>query len=374
MRVGFLASDLTGRHGWGSYSLNLIRALAAQGIELTILAARNSPPVDDLDIHPILPGVTPIERFFLPRLAAVLPRTRALLRGCDIIHAAIEPYAPLAAWAVGGRQLFITGHGSYVRLASARRWPASMIYRQTFRRGMLVCVSRYTASVAGEALPGVRTVVVNNGVEAGRFLTLERPPKAEKSAPLVLSVGAVKARKGTLELVRAMAVVRREIPAARCAIVGSLTTEPDYVTRVRAEIARLGLEGCIDLPGRVPEADLLDWYTRADVFVMPSINDGWKFEGYGLVYLEAGAAGLPVIGATQSGAEDAISDGVTGLLARQEHLAADLPELILRILRDRALAARMGAAGREKARAQTWARVAEQMAALYGAALQKSPG
>ena len=141
------------------------------------------------------------------------------------------------------------------------------------------------------------------------------------------------------------------------------------MAKVRATILELDLSDCVHLLGHVPEAVLMGWYHAADVFAVPSMNDGWRFEGYGLIYLEAGAAGLAVIGTTENGGEDAIEDGVTGLLIPQSRVADELPRAILRLLHDPALAAQMGASGREKAARQTWDQVAAEMNKHYHDAL-----
>ncbi len=166
-----------------------------------------------------------------------------------------------------------------------------------------------------------------------------------------------------------MAAVRQRVPDAQCVIIGSLDMGPDYVGRVRAAITTLGLQNCVHLMGRVPDETLLGWYGAADVFVLPSINSEWKFEGYGLVHMEASAAGLPVIGTRDCGAEDAIDDGVTGLLVPQIGIAEALLQAIVALLSDSERARRMGEAGRAKAQNQTWDHVAQQMIALYEAAL-----
>jgi phosphatidylinositol alpha-1,6-mannosyltransferase len=137
---------------------------------------------------------------------------------------------------------------------------------------------------------------------------------------------------------------------------------------VRGEIGRLGLVETVRLLGHVPEDVVMGWYAKADVFAVPAMNDNGKFEGYGLVYLEASAAGLPVIGTTDNGAEDAIDDGVTGLLIPQNQVSEQLPGAILRLLRDPELAERMGAAGRIKAAGQTWDHVARRMLDVYNEA------
>ncbi|MCS7072343.1 MAG: glycosyltransferase family 4 protein, partial [Anaerolinea sp.] len=312
-----MTADLTYRHGWAHYSLSVARALHRTGVDLLVIAPQGSPAIDDIDIHvpvyPILPTVDPLARRMLARQLALVPHVRRLLRTCDAVHSAVELFAPLAALAAGRRPLVITGHGTYVRLPR-RPFPSGAIYRWAFQRGTLACVSRYTAGEARRALPGVRTVVIPNGIDADRFASVEPVPHPH---PTVISVGAVKARKGTLPLIRALARVRTHVPDVRAYIVGSLTAEPDYVRAVQAEIDRLELSAVVRLTGRIDQQELLALYAQADVFALPSVNVDGKFEGYGLALLEASAAGLPVIGSRDCGAEDAIVDGETGLLVPQ---------------------------------------------------------
>ncbi len=355
------------KHGWAQYSLSLIRALNKAGVRMTIVAARNSPPLEGI-VHQILPAVVPRERGFMLQLMAQTIKTRRLLRDCDVIHVLVEPYVPLGAWIAGKRPLLVTGHGSYVQMAEHERWPFNGLYRQSFQRSTLVCVSHYTAKVAQSALPGVRTVVVNNGVDAARFADIIPAPD---NPPMLLAVGAVKSRKGQLELVHAMPKVLQQFPDARCVIIGNLTSDREYAQQVQETVKALKLSEHVLLLGHVPEETLLDYYRRATVFVLPSINQGWKFEGYGLVHLEASAVGLPVIGTTDCGAEDAIDDGVTGLLVPQADVGKKLPEAIIRLLRHPVLAKQMGVAGREKARRQTWDTVAGEMLAVYNQAVSE---
>ncbi len=367
MRVGLLTADLSHAHGWAHYSLSLLLALRAAGAEVTVVAAHNSPDVPGVTLHRLLPALTPARRGLLPAQLRAAGAVRAALRDCHVVHAAVEPFAPAAAWSAGARPLFVTAHGSYTGLLARRRWPAGAVYRRALRRATLVCVSQYTARNVAAALPGARAVVIPNGIDPARFDHLP-PLAAPKRGPTVLAVGAVKPRKGTLELVRALAVVRQTIPAAQAVIIGTLDAEPGYAAQVRAEIAALGLADAVHLLGHAPEDTLLAWYGAADVFALPARAVGGRFEGFGLAYLEAGAAGLPVIGTTGCGAEDAIVDGVTGLLLPQAQVTDALPGAIIALLADPARAARMGAAGRERARAQTWARAAQQTLALYAAA------
>lgn len=363
LHIGILAPDLTHQHGWAHYSLSVIEALRRTGVRMTVIAARNSPPIDGIDVLPLLPTVDPLERGMLARLAAAYPRVRAAFAACDVIHSHIEPYAPLAAAVAGERPLFITGHGSYVRAARARSAPVRALYAWAFRRATVVCVSRYTAHVTAATFPGVRTAVVNNGIDFARFGAIQH---SGGDSPTVLSVGAVKERKGTLELVGAMALVREAIPNARCQIVGSLELEPETVVRVRDTIHKLRLGDSVALLGRVSDDDLMRLYASAEVFALPSVNVDWKFEGYGLALIEASAAGLPVIGSRNCGAEDAVQDGVTGLLIAQgEGMDTALAQAIIGLLRDPAAARAMGERGRAWAASQTWDNAADALVRLF---------
>ena len=111
------------------------------------------------------------------------------------------------------------------------------------------------------------------------------------------------------------------------------------------------------------------WFSAADVFALPAMNDGLWFEGFGLVLVEAGAAGRAVVGTDGCGVADAIEHGATGLVISQENVAEELPRALLELLENPSKAATMGAAGRLRAQSQTWAAVAEQVIDLYQRAL-----
>ncbi len=362
-RVGFLTGDIGVRHGWARYSQDLLLALQRAGLPMVVVSARNSPPNDVLEQQRLLPDVSPAPRRQLARSLLAAPAAARALRQCDLLHSLVEPCAAAGHRVAGRRPHLVTAHGSYVRLLTQRPWPAGALWRRALTRAQLVCVSSYTARVAQQVIPGAQPAVIPNGIDAQRFL---RPAAAMTArGPTLLSVGAPKPRKGTLELVQAMAQVVAALPPAQCVIIGDLQAAPQYVARVRGEIRRLGLEQHVRLTGQVDEPTLLGWYAAAQAFALPSLNVGLRFEGFGLVHLEAAAAGLPVIGTRDCGAEDAIVDGETGLLLPQENVVDALATAIVALLRDPQRARRMGEAGRARAQGQTWERVAAELIALY---------
>ncbi|MCE2470944.1 MAG: glycosyltransferase, partial [Anaerolineae bacterium] len=163
--------------------------------------------------------------------------------------------------------------------------------------------------------------------------------------------------------------VRERLPEAQCLIMGNPQAGSAYTQRVRDTIDRLGLADNVHILGFV-EAELMrGWLAAADVFALPAMNDGWFFEGFGLSVLEASAAATAVIGTDNCGVADAIEDGVSGLIIPQAGVTEALPRALLELLLDPEKAARMGAAGRERAREQTWERVADQVIEVYRNAL-----
>ncbi len=364
MHIGFLAADLTRSHGWAEYSVNLLTALQRLGVQVTVLTARNSPAEFHIPSQAILPTVTPLDRAMLARQMLLYPTARRALTDCDLIHTAVELYAPLASVLARRRPLVVTVHGSYAHLPHLRGGVVDRVYTRAFWRAKLVCVSHYTAQVMAGIMPNANITMVNNGVDPTRYATLP-PLKGAKRGPTILTVGGVKPRKGTRELVNAVARVKTIIPDIQCLIAGSLKQHPEYVATIREDIARYNLQGNVHLMGFVSDEELMGWYGAADMFVMPSLNEGWKFEGFGLVHLEASAAGLPVIGTRGCGAEDAIVEGKTGLLVDQANLGDDLPRAILALLIDPTRAKRMGKAGRVRAQTMTWDHTAKQMLEVY---------
>jgi glycosyltransferase involved in cell wall biosynthesis len=315
-----------------------------------------------------LPSLVPRDRGVFPRLLAAYPQTRAILKDCDLIHCCVEPFVPLAALVAGKRPFFQAGVGSYLHNSAWQRPPLTTIYRRAIERSTIVCISNYTAKVARAEFPNTPVEVVTLGIDPTRFEHL--PPLAEpKRGKIILTAGGIKHRKGTLPLVKAMAVVREQIPDVRCIILGNTADQSSYTQQVRAAISELNLVDCVELRGFVADEALRAWYGAADLFVLPSMNDGWIFEGYGLVHMEASAAGLPVIGTYGCGVEDAIDNGVTGLLVSQENIDAELPQAIIRLLNDPNTRAAMGAAGKHRAQQHTWAKVAQAMIKLYEGSL-----
>ena len=175
--------------------------------------------------------------------------------------------------------------------------------------------------------------------------------------PTLITVARLLRRKGVDVTLEALARLRVEFPDLAYVVVGDGPELP----RLR-EIARsLQVEDAVRFVGRVPHEATPEHYAAADIFIHPNRQTGeGDVEGFGIVFLEAGACGLPVVGGNSGGTPDAIRHGVTGYLVDGTSPAA-VARAIEPLLRDADLRRRMGQAGREWSRQFTWERAAERI-------------
>ncbi len=363
MRIAILAANPVKTHGWGRYAHDLIIALAGQGHQIVLITSTDAASRTDLpvtDYYLALPPLTPAPRFSSLRLLKEINNVRRMVETCGLAHVVAEPYVLSVP---GNHPLVVSAHGTYVPQTSQRR-VTGVLYRHAYRRALILCGSSYTERRVRAVLPDARTRVITYGVDFDFYHRPVDPAHLPKKAgPTILAVGQHKPRKGFHILAQAMKHVCAAIPDAQAVFIGD-TSDKAYVEGIQAQLAADGLTNAVQILGRVPEETLLGWYHAADVFTLPGIYTGGRFEGFGLVYLEASAAGLPVVGTLNSGAEDAIRDGETGFLVPQNDPGA-VAQTVIRLLSDDDLRREMGAAGAAYARQNTWEHVAGRVLAAY---------
>lgn len=161
---------------------------------------------------------------------------------------------------------------------------------------------------------------------------------------VIVSVGRLVHRKGQDKLVEAMPEILDEFPDAHLLFVG-VGPHLEYIHKRAIE---LGVIENISFVGRVQYRELPKFISVGEIFAMPSRSRlaGLEVEGLGIVYLEASACGLPVVGGKSGGAPDALLEGETGFAVDGEK-PSEIAAAIRTLLRDPALAARMGARGRQ---------------------------
>lgn len=177
--------------------------------------------------------------------------------------------------------------------------------------------------------------------------------------PVVVCVSRLVPRKGQDTLIRALPALQRRVPEAALLLVGG----GPYRSRLQRLARRQGVTTDVIFTGTVPHEELPAHFAAGDVYAMPCRTraGGLDVEGLGIVYLEASASGLPVLAGDSGGAPDAVRHGETGFVADGRDPAAVAGRLA-ELLTDRAMAARMGAAGRRWVEAEwRWQAQAERL-------------
>jgi glycosyltransferase involved in cell wall biosynthesis len=182
-----------------------------------------------------------------------------------------------------------------------------------------------------------RVLTIHNGLDLSDWSTASRSAKTSGRV-LIATVGNIRAVKGHDVLIRAAALTMPRFPNALFSIAGDVL-EPAYFAELQSLIRDLNLSDHFVFAGGV--TDLRRYLAETDIFVLPS-----RSEGFSNAIVEAMAASLPVVATNVGGNSEAVQDGISGLLVPREDPAA-LSSAINRLLADPAMAAAMGAAGRE---------------------------
>lgn len=156
---------------------------------------------------------------------------------------------------------------------------------------------------------------------------------------VVLTVGRLVARKGQDVVIQAMKRMRRDVPECVYVVVG------DGPDRARLENLAGETGEPVMFLGSLPQKEKNALFHVCDVFVMPSRSAPDDVEGFGMVFLEAGAFGKPVIGGRSGGVSEAVIEGQTGLLVDPESVP-EVGEAIVKVLTDQVLAETLGRGGK----------------------------
>jgi phosphatidylinositol alpha-1,6-mannosyltransferase len=187
--------------------------------------------------------------------------------------------------------------------------------------------------------PGVDVDKFHPGVDGSEV----RARHGLTGRPVIVCVSRLVPRKGQDMLIRALPAVRRRVPGAALLLVSGGPYRPKLERLAREQ----GVESDVVFTGSVPWAELPQHYAAGDVYAMPCRTraGGLDVEGLGIVYLEASATGLPVVGGDSGGAPDAVREGETGYVVGGRDVAA-LSARLIDLLTDGSRAKAMGEAGR----------------------------
>jgi len=365
MKIGFLIDDHMARPGGvQEYVRGLYRYLRANGHEAVIFTSGGGQPEDDLRLIPLgaaLPLSGSGSTTSIPLTTAAPAHLRRLLarENCDVLHV-MAPYSPT----LSGR-LLVQSRAAHVMtflvaiepgpyrtvLGSLARLQRRSLSRFHARIGLSA-----TAAETGRALYGGTYEVIPGGVDTEQFAPeLEPLPQLRDGHTNLLYVGRLEQRKGVAHLVRAFARLQNQYPQLRLVIGGD---GPERAV-LEQQARELGLERVLFL-GYVPAADLPRLFASADLFCAPATYA----ESFGIVLIEAMAAGLPIVAAANAGYAGLLAAHPGNLLVPpgdDRAMAGAIAALVAQPDYARAI----GRRNHEAARRYSWGSVGQAIMAVY---------
>lgn len=282
-----------------------------------------------LDQHPEL-RISKLEMGFsiLNRIRAALALTRWLFRHKSVVimHAAIlERYVPRLVLRWTRSSIFVWAHGIEVWGKYGKRKTSKLQYATK-----AIAVSKFTRDKLKKNFPSLSISVINNSIDHALYDLSASPLKSKQFE--ILTVGRLSLHegyKGHSIVIDAVALLKQRKINVRYNIVGTGDALENLINYAESK----GVANLVEFHGYVDDSNISSIYARSSLFVMPSFvverdNDEWSGEGFGLVYLEAAAHGLPSIACREGGQVDAVIDGVTGILINPyaRELAAAIEE------------------------------------------------
>lgn len=330
MKIIFLTNHLKGNDGWSKYSLEIIEGMQKRGHDVLCLTSCGSGQNKIKELIFLRPPLSFLANFWLSWITA--RRMEKIVRefSPEVIHILVEPYATIIPFLKKGNyKIYLTIHGTYSVLSNLinnhfKKIISRFLSQRYYRRlDGIISVSNYTKqylyskflkhSNLRETMNKI--VVITNGVNLEKNKIIDLKEKPVNKIKKILFVGAVKDKKGILQAIEAVKYYRDNFSDRFIYdIVGSYDEKSGYFKELEKRIEIYNLQNQIFLRGMVSDREREEYYIGADLFLMLPIDVSGKFEGFGLVFLEANTKGVPCIGSNNSGCVEAIKNDISGYL------------------------------------------------------------
>jgi len=354
--------------GVAEYAYQMARAFQRRGVDLMVLSriypgSEAYDRASSINIRRTCPGasisINPGLVITLGKIASLSSLGIEAVRKCkqwspDIIYLpSMYPFANFLSRF--GSKVVITFHGGEV-LRYAKASPLKSLHRKLLTRScassdLVLANSHFTAGrLADLGVDSSKIVVTGCGADWARFANAPDSQEAKSQLGLIgkkviLTLGYLCPRKGFDTVIRSLPELRRKHPDILYVIAGQGPMRQPLESMAN----ELELGDCVRFTGRLADEDIGKNMAACDVFAMPNreTSDG-SVEGFGIVFIEANACGKPVVAGRSGGAVDAVEDGETGFLV-DPYVPAEVEHAIDELLRNPALAAKLGRQGRERA-------------------------
>jgi phosphatidylinositol alpha-1,6-mannosyltransferase len=380
MRIALLTDEFL-PHAGGSriYYYNLFKRISTMGDEVTILTSKvlgwqefdNKEQTESFKIRRNFKSLRDLSYSQLPKILGpmLISGVFAVLNRPDVLHCG-DLYPPGVIATIlkklFGIPFIAYCHGEDITLTDERRFQPRL--RNMIYRSANAIIANGEFAVENLLRIGIKREKIHKitpGLDVSSFYP--EAPDAElrqryriDGELVVMTVARLVTRKGHSRVIRALAKLSPDVPSFKYIIVGRGPLD----TELRALTAELNLQDRIVFAGFVADDQLNHYYNLADIVVMPNTGEDGDVEGFGMVFLEANAAGKPVIGGRSGGTAEAILDKETGFLVDPSD-DQELRSALYSMLTDSELRRRMGLAGLQRAQTEfSWESRAKELRAI----------
>ena len=352
------------RGGAGVYCYELANAASALGSEIEVVAPQGStlharPKLRELTWKGSQSWISSLRLLFFIRKFYNRKDEKFLLHAADM--GVCKAFIRFGFLLPSQNRIMVTIHGS--ELLKFTRNPIERFFFHCFLQKCetIHVLSKFNYEKCSKfcipAIPklkltrGAPSRVVNNVTEQNRK---DQDPEVLR----ILCVGRIHPRKGQLLLLQAASVLPAEIQSN----IQFIFVGPIKDKRYHQEVLSLShkFSGKIQFKGDISETKLSAYYSSSHIFGLTPITLKDSVEGFGFVYLEASAYGLPIIATRVGGVEDAVLDGKTGLLSNPQNLD-ELARNLLKLTESKKLRKEMGIQGQKWSAQHNWARIAKEI-------------
>jgi glycosyltransferase involved in cell wall biosynthesis len=255
------------------------------------------------------------------------------------------------------KRLILTFHGTEVNTFASNPFRRFLVNRIIKRADRISALSEFTHALICKRFPASK---LKTYLTPGALRTNFETPKPKINSPSnrihILTVGRLHPRKGQVLILKALAALPTELRQRITFWIVGTGNKRGYGTCLKTLAKEMDFE--VTFFGDVSNSELEDLYSRANIFSMTSVNFRKSVEGFGLVYLEAAAHGLPIIANRVGGVAEAVSHGENGLLVEPSDNTG-LTNAFARLIQDDDLRSQMGENGRKWSRRNNWVESAQ---------------
>ncbi len=327
MKVCILANNLNINNGGGRFASDLIKYFKKK--DINIIALTTSKSDSYLEKAIIYPNKI--------KLALSLFKIRKIIKKCDVVHSLdVFPYGLVASIASIGlkKKKIITAIGSGSVKPLYNFWYYNLLKWTYKTSNKITAISHYTADEVLKKVPGVKIDIINPGINYEYFSNLSSKTDIRDCSvnyPYILSVGAIKPRKGYHLSLKVFEKISKIMPELKYIIVGF--GRGNYYKELKSLIKDLKIENKVIFKDRVSDSNLASLYKNAKLFLLLPHDINHDIEGFGLVFVEAAFFNCPSVGSKNSGAEDAIINNKTGLLVKNTDTIDHLAEIVFNLIK-----------------------------------------